>query len=255
MKERIYTVPLNEAFDADTECAFCELHKKLNEDALRYTLGASYMEEDVRETTDNLGFCKAHYKEMYDIQNRLGLSLILSTHLKKINEKLDKALKSDFKTLDSAEKTRIFKKANSDKMSKTAELISKTEDSCFICEKIKSSMDRYVETFFFLWRTEPDFKNKVLNSKGFCLEHFGVLIDEGKSKLNQKEYAEFIGKTAPIVQKSLKRVEEELLWFIKKFDYRFDDLPWKNSKNSLQRGILKTAGVLVDKINYDEADE
>lgn len=254
MKERIYTVPLNEAFDANTECAFCELHKKLNEDALKYTLGASYMEEDVRETTDNIGFCKTHYKEMYDIQNRLGLALILSTHLKKINEKLDKALKSDLKTLDS-EKPGLFRKTDTVRMSKTAELISDTEGSCFICDKIDSSMKRYVETFFFLWRTEPDFRDKVLKSKGFCLEHFGELIEKGRKELSHKEYSEFIKETAPIVKDSLKRVEDELLWFIKKFDYRFDDLPWKNSRNSLQRGILKTAGVLVDKINYNEMEE
>ena len=29
MKEQIYTIPLNEAFDKDSECPFCELQKKL----------------------------------------------------------------------------------------------------------------------------------------------------------------------------------------------------------------------------------
>lgn len=254
MKERIYTIPLSEAFDADTECAFCKLYKKLDEDTLKYTLGASYMEEDVRENTDKIGFCKAHYKKMYDAQNRLGLSLILSTHLKKLNNDLKKAVSDDLKALKGTNKRGLLKKKNNG-MLKTEELISSVTESCFMCEKIANTMERYTETFFFLWKTEPEFRNKVLSSKGFCLEHYKALLNVGDKKLGNADYEEFVNLVSPIMLDNLKRVEEELLWFIDKFDYRYANEPWKNSKNSLQRSIIKTAGITVDEIDCTASEE
>ena len=51
------------------------------------------MEDYIREKTDALGFCRHHYKMMYDYGNRLGSALILSTHLKKLNTELEQELK------------------------------------------------------------------------------------------------------------------------------------------------------------------
>ena len=45
----------------------------------------------------------------------------------------------------------------------------------------------------------------------------------------------------PFERENLKRVEEELDWFIQKFDYRFQDEPLKNSKDAVERGILKVS--------------
>ena len=43
-----------------------------------------------------------------------------------------------------------------------------------------------------------------------------------------------------------KKVEEDIDWFIQKFDYRFKDEPWKNSKDALQRTILKVSSENVE---------
>lgn len=106
MKEKIYTIPVNEAFEKKSECAFCELTKKLDHDILEYVLGPSYMEEDIREETDKHGFCKYHYDKMFHAQNRLGVALMVSTHLKKINKDLDNILKSEL-----SEKKAFLKKS------------------------------------------------------------------------------------------------------------------------------------------------
>jgi hypothetical protein len=37
----------------------------------------------------------------------------------------------------------------------------------------------------------------------------------------------------------MKRVKEDLDWFIDKFDYRYKDEPWKNSKDALPRMLQK----------------
>ena len=86
MKETIYTIPVNEAFDKDSECPFCDLHNSLEQEGIEYMLGASYMEDDIRAETDKVGFCKRHYEMMYKNGNRLGLALMVQTHLQKVLE-------------------------------------------------------------------------------------------------------------------------------------------------------------------------
>ena len=42
---------------------------------------------------------------------------------------------------------------------------------------------------------------------------------------------------------NLKRMEEEVSWFIDKFDYRNVDAPWKTSKDALPRAMVKCNGI------------
>ena len=55
--ERIYTIPVNEAFDASMAdpacgCPICALYRKLEENELDLILGGSMMEPDVRIRTN-----------------------------------------------------------------------------------------------------------------------------------------------------------------------------------------------------------
>ena len=55
--EQIYTIPVNEAFEASAAdaacgCAFCAMYNKLEENELELILGASMMEPDVRIKTN-----------------------------------------------------------------------------------------------------------------------------------------------------------------------------------------------------------
>ncbi|MBR7181706.1 MAG: hypothetical protein IKD28_02860, partial [Clostridia bacterium] len=64
--EQIYTIPVNEAFEASVEkpacgCAMCALYRKLEDNELELILGASMMEPDVRIKTNKKGFCRTHY--------------------------------------------------------------------------------------------------------------------------------------------------------------------------------------------------
>lgn len=93
MKKDISTLPLIEAFQTDDECPFCYLERAAEQHAISFILGSAYMEDYIREKTDALGFCRHHYKMMYDYGNRLGSALILSTHLKKLNTELEEELK------------------------------------------------------------------------------------------------------------------------------------------------------------------
>ena len=58
MKEKIYTIPVDDAFNSDCECPICSMRKKLEESAVEFTMGPSYMEDDIRAKTDEMGFCE-----------------------------------------------------------------------------------------------------------------------------------------------------------------------------------------------------
>ena len=95
MKETLYTIPLMDAFHADDECPFCFIERNVEQDLLDFVLGSgsSYMESDVREQTDKAGFCKEHFKKMFDYGNTLGNGWILNTHYIEMNKELKKQIK------------------------------------------------------------------------------------------------------------------------------------------------------------------
>ena len=87
--EQIYTIPVNEAFEASRDdascgCPMCAIYRKLEENELDLILGASMMEPDVRIKTNEQGFCRLHYDLMFVRKNRLGMALTLESHLKEL---------------------------------------------------------------------------------------------------------------------------------------------------------------------------
>lgn len=54
MKEKLYTIPLNDAVNASDECPFCFIERELEQNSLDFVLGnsSSYMESDIRDQTD-----------------------------------------------------------------------------------------------------------------------------------------------------------------------------------------------------------
>lgn len=242
MKEKIYTIPVNDAFDADCECPFCYLAKKTDNDVLDYVLGPSYMEEDIREETDKVGFCKYHYDKMFHAQNRLGVALMVSTHLKKLNQKLAAALKAE---ASHKGKSGLFS-SKSPKSSPLAEFTETLGDSCYACQRIESRMNSYFDTFFYLWKSEPEFREKVKTSKGFCLEHLSRIVTDARKKLGENKFTELLETLSSIELENFTRIDGELDWFIRKFDYRFQNEPWKNSKDSLERAILKISSASME---------
>ena len=97
MKEKIYTIPVNEAFETHDECPFCHLERDTEQRAIKYVLGpgASYMEPEVRLATDKAGFCREHYKKMFDFGNHLGSALIMQTYFVSMFEEMVHLIRED----------------------------------------------------------------------------------------------------------------------------------------------------------------
>ena len=244
MKEKLYTIPLMDAFKEDGECPFCSIERTLEEHTLDFVLGpgASYMEDDVRSETDAMGFCRAHFKKLYDYGNRLGTGLILKTHFKKLNEELDEQIKMFAPSRASL--LGRFKKSKNENAAQTSigAWAASTKDKCYICDFYKKTYQRYLDTFFDMYRKNPEFQELFKNCKGFCIPHFGELADEADRVLSDKEKKEFYDTLFPLMQKNMQRLYEDLDWFCDKFDYRYKDADWKTSKDALPRGMQKAAG-------------
>ena len=238
MDEKLYTIPVNDAFDTDCECPVCAMRKKLEDDAIAYTLGPSYMEDDIRAMTDKAGFCDKHMDDLYHQDNRLGLALILSTHFAKINKDVAKLQGSKIKAGG------LFKKAEESPLVTYANQCS---ESCFICDRINNTFGRYVNTIFYLYRTEREFVTKYEQSKGFCMRHYAMLLSGAQKHLSGETLDSFVDKTNRIYLENMKRVQEDLEWYINKFDYRYANEPWKNSKDAIPRAITKVNSKLYDK--------
>ncbi len=232
MKEQLYTIPVNDAFKSDCECPLCYIRQQLETNAIEYTMGPSYMEEDNRALTDELGFCPTHIRSLYMEKNRLGLALMLKTHSDKTIR--DLKLLSNNKSLPSSG---LFKKKSA---SSVSEYISHLEKNCFICNRINSTFNRYINTIFHLWLKDKDFVESFKNSKGFCTYHYGILYDAGSHELNKEQYSNFLEVLNEVYFTNMDRVNSDIGWFIDKFDYRYKDEPWKNAKDAIPRGIIKT---------------
>lgn len=241
MKEKIYTMPINDAMAADTECPFCYIEKKIEEDTIDFVLGnsASYMERDIRALTDKAGFCREHFQKMHAYGNTLGNGWILKTHYMRKMDELKDAFQKNGK--GTSRKSFPFSKKEGSQNPITI-FTRREKESCYICEQIKKSYDRYLETFIFLYSKDEEFRNKVKNSKGFCLTHLGDLCEVADRMLKPDSIAEFYEVMEEVTMKNMNRTFEDVDWLIDKFDYRNRDADWKNSKDAVPRAMQKMKG-------------
>lgn len=238
MKEQIDTIPVNEAYESQDECPFCWLERQVEQKAIRYTAGpgASYMEPDVRGATDSQGFCRAHFKKLYDYGNSLGNALMMQSYMIGMRKELDAQLDS----FEPPAKKGLFSKKVTEEMPLLAWL-RKKNSTCFLCSKIDYNMRRYYATFFYLIK-DPAFRAKVEASKGLCMHHFEKLLEVSQEQLPSAQREWFYETMGNLMRDNLARVQEDLDWFVDKFDYRNASADWKNSKDAVSRTMQKLKG-------------
>ena len=103
-------IPVNDAYNESCGCPICRLRDKAETNYLEYYLGPSLMEPDTRKITNKTGFCPVHMGKLNQaVTNRLGLGLVMHTHLKDFHEELDPKLKASIPA-----KAGLLKGRNSD---------------------------------------------------------------------------------------------------------------------------------------------
>lgn len=252
MKEMIHTIPVNEAFASGDECPFCYLEREAEQRVIDYAIGpgASYMEPDMRATTDKEGFCGTHLKKMFDYGNALGNALILQTYFIGMMQELEQQMED----YELPEKRQLFrrKKENTSEDALTVWLDQKL-DSCFICNRLHYNMERYFATFFVLLK-EEEFRTRVENCKGFCMRHFLELMRQARTQLPNGQREWFYDRVFSVHWENLNRVKEDLDWLIKKYDYRYAGEDWKNSRDALNRAMQKYQGLYPADPPFKSAD-
>lgn len=103
-------------------------------------------------------------------------------------------------------------------------------------------MDRYLDVIMYLWSKEEKFRTVFEEKKGFCLVHLKQLVIAAGKYLAADESIKFISLLMTRQIENMERIEQELDWFTKKFDYRNNDAPWGSSKDALPRSIQKLKG-------------
>jgi hypothetical protein len=241
MKEELYTIPLNDAVHAEDECAFCFIERMVEQDLMDYCLGSgsSYMQADMRDKTDEAGFCRRHYHAMLDYGNTLGNAWILKTHTKRVLAEYRDAAKS-FRPGKVSLADRLSGKKDGDNA--IVKWVKRRTGSCYICGEFERTYDRYLSTFFYLWKEDSAFRETVLKGKGFCLPHFGDLMAAAERNLSGNELQEFCDRMIDLTEQNLERIHEDVAWLVEKFDYKNKDADWKNSRDALPRTMQKLQG-------------
>ncbi|MBR2929604.1 MAG: hypothetical protein IKC32_00085 [Clostridia bacterium] len=227
--EQIYSIPVNEAFDKCREqtecgCPMCVLYKKLQEDELDIILGASMMEPDIRIKTNEQGFCLTHYRMMLGRRRMLGIGLILESHLAEVEKKLDGPV------------------ILGDKRKAAIAALGKLEGDCYVCSRIERNMNAMIGTVVYLYESDLEFRRKLKAQPYFCLPHYRALVDYASRRMAKRNFADFYSDIYSLEKEYLKTLSGDVSWFCKKFDYRYDDEPWYNSKDSVKRAIKFLGG-------------
>jgi len=203
VKETIYSIPINEAFEVrDGTCPVCRLHGKLTRDTLEYTLSPAMMEPDVRQRMNTQGFCPEHLGLLLTGQNRLPLALILETHLQEM-------------------------------IQNPAALFA--QDSCYLCARIDGFLQAYYSNILHLWKTQPDFKAKWDAQPYLCRAHTAGLAGRAGKDLPRKDAARFSRELCEKAKATLSANAESLGVFIKSFDHRFADTPLGEHAQAVER--------------------
>ena len=242
MKEKLYTIPLNDAIAAGDECPFCYIERDLEQNLMDFVLGSgsSYMEADVRDMTDRAGFCREHSRKMFEYGNTLGNAWILKTRLMRLNKEMAAEMKH-FSTGKSS--GGLFGKSKSNQSNNSLSTwIDSKQSTCYICDQFKEMYARSLDSFLDLYVHEEDFRSRILKSKGFCLTHFNDLCNIATAKLNERQQQEFFPALFTLMQENMNRIFEDVSWLVEKFDYQNQNADWKNSRDAIQRAMQKLNG-------------
>ncbi len=241
MREKLYTIPLNDAVNAHDECPFCFIERQVEQDLLDFVLGSgsSYMESDIREMTDKEGFCRTHFKKMFDYGNTLGNAWILKTHYQRSIKEMQEQFRN-FTPSKSTLRSRL--KKTSERSNPIGIWAEARENSCYICRSYAETYERYLDTFFVVYKSDGEFREKIRQSKGFCLKHLGDLMEASEQKLPDKEKNKFYQDIFALMNQNMERLYDDVSWLVEKFDYRNQNADWKTSRDAIQRGMQKLEG-------------
>ncbi len=228
MPEKIFTIPINEAFDEKDGCPLCRMRDRLEEQTLESALGAAMMEPSVRIEMNREGFCSRHLQAMHRRKNKLALGLILESRLDELCAMLDKP--------SAGGKRGLFGKK--DGGSDAAEALREQAKSCYACKRIRATELRYCSNTAWLWESDPSFRDKLRAQPYFCISHGAMLLRVGKEELKEKDYASLYEALTERMRSALAALRQDVTAFTVSFDHRNASKPLSEAeRSSLERAL------------------
>lgn len=222
MCQDITSIPVSEVFEPRDGCPVCRMRDILEKRVAEYITGAAMMEPDVRIETNRLGFCFDHYQLILKQRNRLGVALMLESHLAEME-------------------THVFKGAPLIGKSgrKQAKSASERTETCFLCQQVDWAMERMLATVCRLWENEEDFRKLFSEQPSLCLPHFTALVSAAENNISKKRVPDFAKEAAALSHRTLSELHGDVAHFCKMFDYRSssEGADWGNSRDAVERAV------------------
>ena len=234
MKEVLETIPVWDALKEDTECPICSLMMRAEEDALKYYLGPAVMVPEIRVQINSKGYCNDHWQKLAAMNKAQPLSLSLDTYY----EESRKIFAPSFAMIGKAGNARKALKG----FDALEEAVRKREEGCLVCDYMKMRLDRYTATFAVLYDQDPEFREALSKSKGFCVHHTLDLVHAAKANISGDVLTDYLKTLSSLLEKNLERVQKDVWWMTQKYKSETKDKPWNGCEDAYKRGADKLTG-------------
>jgi hypothetical protein len=238
VKYKLETIPVWDAYHEDTECPLCLLQRKAEESFVGFFLGNSVMVPEMRVQVNEVGFCPQHHAMLLEGGNRLGLALITHTHL----QDLRRRLRPFEERVSGSDRGKAFARTRQG----LAEFLNWQRHRCLLCDRLLERFKRYAFTIAYLWKHEAEFREAFLGARGFCLGHIPGLLAMAEEALPGAERGRFAADLWTAQARAWDRIEEELLAFTGKFDYRSSGGVGASTREAVVDAIAKLTGMPTD---------
>lgn len=231
--EQIYSIPINEAFEASVAdpsagCPLCRLHKMLEDNEIELICGASMMEPDIRKKTNESGFCIEHYRKMFARSKKLPLALILQSHLEAVAEKM-----ASPGLIPAVSGRSVTKK------------LSDVGSTCYVCDRLNSNFKALLSNVVYLWFSDSGFRRLFSLQPHFCLRHYPQLLAVAKDELRPKDFSSFYRAVSAVEEKHINSLKCNIDAFVASFDYRSEGSLNADEKSAIETAI---ASLTADRI-------
>ncbi len=241
---------VHDAYAAGGECPLCWLRDHAERTYMQSFRGNRVMEPSVRRKTNETGFCPEHYRGLYAGEGKLGLALVVHTHLQRKLPELRAALEASVAATAAGRGagSRRGGKGGSDAASRLDEVqkvLSRLRDRCFICDMLDADLERYAFTILYLWQKDGEFPALLRASRGFCLSHFVLILARARETLRGDALGRWLGEVVPLMTGSLERLEKDLFAFTQLHQGMNRSLGTDEERSALARTLQKLAGSLM----------
>lgn len=234
MKIQLETIPVWDGLKSGSECFICSLMKEAESDSIRYYLSSAIMTPEVRVETNTHGFCRKHFSLLAEGNKAQSLGLVMDTYY-------EEGKKSFHPALDG-----IAAASNVRKAEKAFSALYKAYDErmggCLICSRMNDRLYRYSYTVAALFEEDPEFKEELKRSKGFCMHHTRVLYETASDAIKGDVLLEYYKTLADLLRKNLERVQADDYYLTQKYKSENKDKPWNGCEDAAKRAVYKLIG-------------